>query len=163
MSPEALPSAARSSWHLFGDYSLADPWFLLLLPLAIALFVWARRARAAGRVPAIAGLADGLPRSLRQRLFWLPSLLQIGALCLAIVALARPLRGNVQHDVVSEGVDIVLVVDRSGSMEAPDLEEGRTRLDVVKDVVGAFAERRMNDREGASDNAIKIGTRPNTA
>ena len=37
-------------------------------------------------------------------------------------------------------------------MEADDLEAGRTRLDVVKEVVADFAERRMTDEEGASDN-----------
>jgi len=151
----AIPSAARSGLHLFGNYSFADPLFLFLIPVALLFFWWGRRAaaRAHGRVSLLPG---GLPRSLRQRLLWLPNLLHLSAILCAVVALARPLRGNVQRDVESEGVDIVLVVDRSGSMEAPDLEPGRTRLEVVKDVVGAFAERRMSDLEGAADNVALV-------
>lgn len=158
MSPEAVPSAARGVLRVFGDYSFADPWFLALLPLAPLLYLWGRRRRARARagLPAIAGMADGLPRSMRQRFLWLPGLLQVLGVAAAVVALARPLRGNVQQDLVSEGVDIVLALDRSGSMAAPDLEEGRTRLDVVKEVVGAFAERRMTDREGAADNVALL-------
>ena len=50
-----------------------------------------------------------------------------------------------------EGVDIALVIDRSGSMRFDDLERRRTRLDVVKDVVADFAARRMGDSEAAAD------------
>ena len=75
---------------------------------------------------------------------------------LTTVALARPLRSNVEHDVHSEGVDIALVVDRSGSMQFEDLEEGKSRLAVVKEVIGEFAARRMSDRENAADNVALI-------
>ena len=155
LQSDAIPSAAQSGLRIFGDYSFADPLFLLLVPAALLLFWWGRRAsaRARGRVSM---LPSGFPRSARQRFLWFPSTLHLVALLCAIFALARPLRGNVQHDVVSECVDIALVVDRSGSMAAPDLEKGRTRLDVVKEVVGDFAERRMSDREGAADNCALI-------
>ncbi len=91
-----------------------------------------------------------------QRLAWVPDALRLVALCALVLALARPVRGNVQRDVVSEGVDIVLVVDRSGSMQFEDLEPDTTRLEVVKDVVGEFATRRMTDREGAADNCALV-------
>ena len=129
-------SAASSSLPLFGDYSLADPGFLALAPLAL-LALWlgrARRSRPRGRISVLP--AAGLPRSLRQRLAWLPAACQALALLAVIVALARPLRGNVLHQSTSEGVDVALVVDRSSSMGHDDLEAGRTRLDVVVDVVG---------------------------
>jgi Ca-activated chloride channel family protein len=92
-----------------------------------------------------------LPRSLAQRLGWLPPLLQCGSLCLVVLALARPLRGDVETNSVSEGVDLALLIDRSSSMGHTDLEANRTRLDVVKEVVSDFATRRMTDRDGASD------------
>jgi Ca-activated chloride channel family protein len=101
-------------------------------------------------------IAPGVPRSLRQRLTWLPPVLQLAALALSIVALARPLRSNVYSDVTSEGVDIALVVDRSGSMRFDDLERKKSRLDVVKEVVGEFAARRMTDREFAADSVALI-------
>ncbi|MAB79806.1 MAG: hypothetical protein CMJ89_10685 [Planctomycetes bacterium] len=151
---QGVQSAARGQLDLYGDLSLADPWFLLLLPVGLLLTWWGRgrRGRAYARVPLIVKV----PRSARQNLAWVPTALQLTALVLAVGALSRPLRENIQNDVVSEGVDICLVVDRSSSMRFNDLERGRTRLDVVKEVVGEFAERRMSDREGAADNCSLI-------
>jgi Ca-activated chloride channel family protein len=151
-----VQSAATGRLPLFADYSLADPWFLALVPLAWWLVWWgrSRRARPAGRVPALPGAL--LPRTWRQRLAWLPPVLQACALSAAIVALARPLRANELLETTSEGVDIALVIDRSSSMSAEDLAPGRTRMDVVKEVVGDFAERRMTDRVGASDSVALL-------
>ena len=151
-----MKTVASARLRLFGDYALADPWYLLLIPLALALVAYgrARAGRAAGVVPVISGVP--LARSWRQRAAWIPPLLQGLALILAIVAMARPLRGNVERQVVSEGVDIALVIDRSGSMRFDDLERNRTRLDVVKEVVSDFARRRMSDTEGTADNVALI-------
>jgi Ca-activated chloride channel family protein len=149
---EPTRSAAEGQLHLWGDLALADPWFLALAPLALLAPWWGRRraARAAGNVPGLP--VRGAPLGLRQVLAPLPALLQALAMLLAIVALARPLKGADVRETTSEGIDIVLVVDRSSSMEAQDLEPNRTRLDVVTDVVGDFAERRMTDEVGAADN-----------
>lgn len=147
----AVQSAAEEGLKLWGNISLADPWFLALLPLLLLYFLL--RARSGGGV---AGRVPALPTqrvlSLRQRVSWLPSVLNCSAVVLVVVALARPLEGDVETSTETEGVDIALVLDRSSSMEADDLEPGRTRLDVVKEVVADFAERRMTDEEGASDN-----------
>jgi len=155
VNDEAIRSAARGTWELWGDLALADPPFLILLPVAWALYAWgrSRRGRVRGRVPLI---PESPARSLRQRLLWIPAVLQLAALTLVVLALARPLRANVQRDVVSEGVDIALVVDRSGSMRFDDLERDKSRLEVVKEVVADFAERRMTDRVGAADNVALI-------
>lgn len=149
-------SAAEARFHLWGDLYLADPWFLALIPVAIALLAWGRsaRGRVSARVPAHPGAE--LPTTLRQRLGGLPIVLQAVALALAAIALARPLRGNAVRATTSQGIDIALVIDRSGSMKYDDLEKGKTRLDVAKEVVGAFAERRMNDRVGAADSCALI-------
>jgi Ca-activated chloride channel family protein len=80
----------------------------------------------------------------------LPLLRWIAAAFL-IVALARP---NIEHQqavVHASGVDIMLAVDVSGSMQARDMlgPEGATsRLDAAKDVVGRFVRDRTNDRIG---------------
>ncbi|MEM7308188.1 MAG: VWA domain-containing protein [Planctomycetota bacterium] len=149
-------SAASVELRLWGDYALADPWYLLVLPVGLLLLAYgrARAGRAEGRAPVLP--AGRLARSWRQRLGFLPTLLQALAMALAVLALARPLRGNVQNETISEGVDIALVLDRSGSMRFDDLERGRTRLDVVKDVVADFAQRRMGDAEGAADSCALI-------
>jgi Ca-activated chloride channel family protein len=95
-------------------------------------------------------------RSLAQRLASTPAMMQVGALVLVAIALARPLRGSVETSSESEGVDIALVIDRSGSMEHMDLAPDKNRLEVVKEVVRDFAVRRMTDREGAADNVALI-------
>ena len=153
---EEAKTVATARLRIFGDYAFADPWYLLLVPLALLLLSYgrARAGRAAGVVPVLPGA--GLARSWRQRAGWVPPFLQGAALVLAVVALARPLRGNVERQVISEGVDIALVIDRSGSMRFDDLERNRTRLDVVKEVVEDFARRRMSAAEGASDNVALI-------
>lgn len=153
---EELQSSAEGRLQLFGDVSLADPWFLLLLPLALLALWHGRRASAQerARVPVLP--ASSLPRTLAQRLTWLPSTLQGAALALLVLAVARPLRGDVETTSVSEGVDIALVIDRSSSMQFEDLERGSSRLEVVKRVVAEFAERRMTDRVDAADSVALI-------
>lgn len=149
-TPAAVQSAAEGNLDLWGNISLGDPWFLALLPLLGLVFLLRLRGKGevAGRVPV---LPEQILLSLRQRFLWVPQSLQGAALVLVIVALARPLKGDVETSTETEGVDIALVLDRSSSMEADDLEPGRTRLDVVKEVVAEFAVRRMTDREGATD------------
>lgn len=150
---DALQSAASARLPLWGDYALADPWMLAALPLVLVLWLWVRaRGRPQGRTSVVAAV----PRSARQRLAFVPTALQLLALACGVVALSRPLRSNVEHDVHSEGVDIALVVDRSGSMQFEDLEQGKNRLQVVKEVLADFARRRMTDRDGAADNVALI-------
>jgi Ca-activated chloride channel family protein len=68
--------------------------------------------------------------------------------------MARPQTGRTQTQVRTEGIDIVLVVDTSGSMRALDLDADRqiarrrNRLEVVKDVVESFVGKRDNDQIG---------------
>ncbi|MBL8858923.1 MAG: VWA domain-containing protein [Planctomycetes bacterium] len=149
---DAQKSAAEETFKLFGAYSLADPWFLIMIPLALAAIVYGRMrfGRAKARVGSLATTAAR--RSLVQNLVWLPLVLQFAALTLVAIALARPLRGSVETRSESEGVDIALAIDISSSMEYNDLDPKKTRLQVVKEVVRAFAVRRMTDREGAADN-----------
>jgi Ca-activated chloride channel family protein len=153
---EAARGTGEARLHLWGDYYLSDPGFLWLAPAALA-FLWygrSRRGIESGRVPSLPSSA--LPRTLAQHFGWIPPLLQASALLLVVFCLARPVRGNAVRTTVSEGIDIVLAIDRSSSMKYPDLEEGRTRLDVIKDVVGEFAKRRMTDRVGAADNCALL-------
>jgi Ca-activated chloride channel family protein len=146
-------SAARARLPLWGDLALADPALLAVLPCAGLVALW---VRARGRPGARISLVSPVPVTLRQRLAFVPPLLQGLALVAASLALARPVRSNVQQSVHSEGIDIALALDRSGSMQFEDLERGRNRLEVVKEVVGEFARRRMTDREGAADSVALI-------
>jgi Ca-activated chloride channel family protein len=64
-----------------------------------------------------------------------------------IVALARPQTGRSKHTTYSEGIDIMLVLDTSGSMQAQDFEP-KNRLNVAKEVVKGFIDKRPEDRIG---------------
>lgn len=153
-TPNLRKSAAEGSLELWGDFSLADPWALAILPIGIALLFWGKSRRPVGRTPV---LPPSLPsRTLGQRFAWIPTACSALAIALVAVALARPLRGNVDVSSVSEGVDIALLVDRSSSMQHEDLAPNFSRLEVVKEVVGDFARRRMTDREGAADSIALV-------
>ena len=52
------------------------------------------------------------------RLRFLPSIFRLLAIALLVMALARPQSGTHTREITSEGVDIVLVIDRSGSMDS---------------------------------------------
>ncbi len=152
----AQKSAAETTFQLFGAYSLADPWFLAAIPLGI-LAVWYGRTRAGRAKARVGSIATTAPhRSLVQRLAWVPTVLQVAALALVAIALARPLRGSVETLSESEGVDIALAIDISSSMEYNDLDPAKSRLQVVKEVVHGFAARRMTDREAAADNVALL-------
>jgi hypothetical protein len=100
----------------------------------------------------VVGLAKGSTgRTWRVRLAWLPEALGILGLALLIFALARPQLTRRETVVQSEGIDIMLAIDTSGSMDAMDFEvNGRemNRLEVAKLVVGEFIRQRAYDRVG---------------
>ncbi len=129
--------------------SLLRPWVLLLLPLVLLLWVGAKVLRR--RTTAGLGFAmpPGFtpPASLRARLGPLLSLLRLVALLLLVIALAGPRLGRTKVRSFSEGIDIVIALDISGSMRALDFAPGN-RLDAAKKVARAFIERRTSDRIG---------------
>ena len=133
------------------NFQFADPWLLallLLLPLlGWAYRNWNLRRRRTIRYSDLDTLAAVNGRWARIKSH-LPFALRIFALALLVVALARPRSGVTFEDVTSEGVDIVLTMDVSTSMLAEDLNPGSNRLDVAREVVGAFIGRRRHDRIG---------------
>lgn len=73
--------------------------------------------------------------------------IQLLGLALLVVALARPQTGNVSTETSSEGIDIILTLDISGSMKAEDFRP-QNRLHVAKEVIKDFIASRTNDRIG---------------
>ncbi len=103
------------------------------------------------RASAVCGwhtIAGKVPRSVIGGFRFLPVLL---AMALGIVALARPRLGRGSVEIESSGIDILLTLDVSGSMEAMDFTlqgERVNRLEAVKDVVSRFVQERPGDRIG---------------
>ena len=129
--------------------TLARPWLLLLLLLIpVCAFAWMRLRRPLGgglifAPPAAAAGASGL-RAILARV--LP-LLRALVLALLIFALAGPRLGRTKVSSHTEGIDIVLALDISGSMRALDFPPG-DRLSAAKQVARRFIEGRVGDRIG---------------
>ena len=128
---------------------LRDPWYLALL-LLVPFSLWylrVRRDRSAVLFPSTQW--RGITPSSRGRLLPLLPVMRLGALVFAIIALARPQQGIQRIHLRQQGIDIALAVDVSTSMLAEDFNldgRRRNRLDVVKEVVGEFIDRRSQDR-----------------
>jgi Ca-activated chloride channel family protein len=131
-----------------GDLVFNDPhWFWALIALAVLLWLRGRR-----RVPVLlVPFAAAWHRpSLAATSRW-PVLLGVLGLALLIVALARPQRVEDKREVRTQGYDIMLAIDLSGSMLAEDYERGSERLNrlqAIKPVLQAFINNRPTDRIG---------------
>jgi len=124
-------------------------WLCALLPLVL-LWRGRRGPVAAIQYPDIS-LARELAHRTRSRIAGLKWLWPILAAALMIVGLARPQRLHSNTQVTANGIDIVLLLDVSGSMQALDFAlEGQrlNRIAVVKSVVSKFIDERPNDRIG---------------
>jgi Ca-activated chloride channel homolog len=124
-------------------------WLLALLPL---IMLWrGRRGPVAAIEYSDVGIARDVARNSRSRIAGWVWLLPLLAGALMIVGLARPQRGHSRVEVTAHGIDIVLGLDVSGSMQALDFlvdNQRVNRIEVVKSVVEKFIEQRPNDRIG---------------
>ncbi|MEA3107684.1 MAG: Ca-activated chloride channel [Gammaproteobacteria bacterium] len=124
-------------------------WALGLLPLVM---LWrGRRGPVAAIQYSDVGLARAVARRSRSRIGNWVWLWAVFAAVLMIVGLARPQRGHSRTEVTANGIDIVLGLDVSGSMQALDFlidNQRVNRIEVVKSVVGKFIDERPNDRIG---------------
>jgi Ca-activated chloride channel family protein len=129
-------------------FRFAHPLFLLLLlllPLAgwFSLRKGRRRSVAFSSVDLLLGAGLEAPPWKRYGAL----ALRMAVLSLVIVGFARPQTGRSKHTEYAEGIDIMLVLDTSGSMQAQDFEP-KNRLFVAKEVVKEFISKRSQDRIG---------------
>jgi Ca-activated chloride channel family protein len=133
-------------------FSFAHPWLLLLL-LILPLLALLRGK--IGGTPGIlfssTKLVMAVGKRRRSRAGAVLASLLYGAMACLIVALARPQLGRTLERIQASGVDIMLVLDVSGSMMAEDYTIGSSRvnrIDAVKRVTQQFIDARPNDRIG---------------
>jgi Ca-activated chloride channel family protein len=122
------------------DWEFRDPLFLVLAILAPVVYWLATRTASTIRFSSIR-LWAGVPQTLRGRLAKLPPVLLAAAVPLLAVAAAGPRTPDAKTKVSGEGISIMMVVDRSGSMQARDLvpdDLSVDRLAVVKQVFRRF-------------------------
>jgi len=136
--------------HNVEGFRFAHPWLLALIPPAVALVLWMELGRAPARralflysrATELGAQRPGIVARLRD----LPTVLRLAAIVLLIVAAARPQSTRASDDLEVEGIDIVVVLDLSGSMQETDLVPNR--LEAAKAVIQDFVRRRPTDRIG---------------
>ncbi|HTY94717.1 MAG TPA: VWA domain-containing protein [Steroidobacteraceae bacterium] len=133
-------------------FRFANPEVLWLLGVLPLLLIWRGRR---GPLPAIeypsVALVREVARMTRSRLGNVLAGLPLLALALLMLGMARPQQGESNATVHASGVDIMLLLDVSGSMQSLDFRLGglpASRVDVVKSVVRRFITARPNDRIG---------------
>lgn len=129
--------------HFASPYYL---WLLTLLVPMIGYYVWRTlQGGASIQISSVAGVVRA-PRTVRYYLRHLPFALRAAAFALLVVALARPqdVEQNVRTN--TEGIDIMLAIDVSGSMLARDFRPDR--ITAAKEVAGRFIADRYGDRLG---------------
>ncbi|MFV0420469.1 MAG: vWA domain-containing protein [Dysgonomonas sp.] len=127
----------------------ANPKYLYLLLLLIPLIGWyiykLRKMQATFKMSSSFAF-DKAPTSIRVYLRHFPFLLRLAAITLVIIVLARPQSINSSDISNSEGIDIVMALDISGTMMAQDFQP--TRLEAAKKVAAEFINDRKNDKIG---------------
>ena len=117
-------------------------YLLAVIPIVIVYYIFVGRRRASLRVTTLG--TERMPRTLRYWLRDMPVVLRLAALAVLIVALARPVEAHSSTESSTEGIDIVLAMDISGSMLARDFEPDR--ITASKHLASEFASMRVGDR-----------------
>lgn len=129
--------------------SFKNPEYLFLLLLLIPVIFWyvweMRKADASMQISSISKL-KGSPKTLRMKYRHLPFVFRVLAIAMLILAIARPQLSSNWRTENKEGIDIMMALDISGTMQAEDLRP--SRLEAAKDVAIDFIQSRPNDNIG---------------
>ena len=121
-------------------------WLLLVLIPMTAYYIYRmRNGYATIRMSTVKGVKN-IPHSIKYYLRHLPFVLRCIAVALLIIAMARPQSTDNKSNTTTEGIDIVISLDISGSMLARDFQPDR--ISAAKDVAAKFIMSRPNDRIG---------------
>ena len=121
-------------------------WLLLIVPILVIYYLfWSQKRFGTLRYSSFQLLSGISQTSVMWRKHILYSL-RILAIIALIFALMRPQKRNALQETNAEGIDIMLVIDISGSMRATDFKPNR--LEAVKKVAQTFVSQRRNDRMG---------------
>jgi Ca-activated chloride channel family protein len=121
-------------------------YFLAIIPVMI-FWYWKRNKKQTADITFSSfKILDAIKPTLKERLVHLPFVLRTIAVALLIVALARPQSFSSGENVYTEGIDIAILLDISGSMLAEDFKPNR--LDAAKNVIDEFIGGRTSDKIG---------------
>ncbi len=133
---------------IMSEVTFAHPKILFLLLLIIPAIVWYiyRQKKVPSVQVSSTKSVEDLPVSYKEILSHILFVLRLAVIGLLVIALARPQSSNSWENVSTQGIDIVLALDISGSMLAQDLKPDR--LEASKNVAIEFISGRPNDRIG---------------
>jgi Ca-activated chloride channel family protein len=121
-------------------------WLFISIPLMVGWYIWKQKQLQGNlAMPTIRGFAM-ITKSMLPRFRHLSIVLRSLAMAALIVALARPQSSLSWQDTTTEGIDIVIASDISGSMLAEDFKPNR--LEAGKNIAINFIQNRPNDRIG---------------
>ncbi len=126
-----------SSYFLYG---------LIIIPLLVVWYIFSGRKNQAYVKFSDTSFFNGMPRSWRIYARHILFVIDMCALALLIIALARPQSSSKSQKINVEGIDIVLTIDLSSSMLAQDLKPDR--LEAAKNISADFVKGRPEDRMG---------------
>ncbi len=135
------------------EWEFRDPWFFLLLLSAPLIYHLMARRNTAAVVYSALAVVDQAPRTWRARFANTPAVLFAAAAVAMSVALAGPRTGDAETRVRREGIAIIMVVDRSGSMQARDLVPTDRKIDRLTVVKALFKQFVLGQ---ADDPTIKV-------
>jgi len=121
-------------------------WALLIIPVFLAYEIFYKRKR---KVRYFHTQLDIIKKvsPFHAAIGYIPLFLHLAAIILLIISLARPRLAHHQQEVKGKGIDIVITMDVSGSMQAIDFQPVN-RLEAAKKIANQFIELRKNDRIG---------------
>lgn len=136
-------------WLDFKNIQFASPVFFALLLFLPVMIYWYwqsyKQQQASLKVSSLSGLHH-LPASWKVRFRPLLLVLRLLTFTALVIALARPQSSSTSENINSEGIDIVLCMDVSGSMLAEDFDPNR--IEAAKKVAEEFVKDRISDRIG---------------
>ena len=134
---------------MFDNIEFVHSWvlyFLLGIPFLI-FWYWKRNNKITPDLTySDLNIFSGIKPTLRERLNHVPFLLRALALALFIIAIARPQSFATGENVYTEGIDVAVLLDISGSMLAEDFKPNR--LEAAKIEIDKFVQGRVSDKIG---------------
>ncbi len=130
------------------NFSFVNSELLILLIIPIIILIWNHIKKSKNKSSIEFSNTESLQSltSVKTKFKNIPYYLKLVAFSLLVIAIARPQSSTKWEESTTEGIDIIISMDISGSMLAEDLKPNR--LESSKNVAMSFISKRINDRIG---------------
>ncbi len=133
-------------YRWLSNIEFLHPYYFVLLALIPLMLYWQLTVAGKQRTGMVSSRVIKVSKNWKYYLWYIPFAARMLALLCIIIALARPQSFNSEQFQSGEGIDIILCMDVSGSMNADDFNP--SRLEAAKQVAANFVNQRTTDRIG---------------